>query len=177
MRSLLLICFFWLSFCSLKNVYSAENIIIEVVTEKGGISGSALYQKIVALERSRGNSVRIFKAVEWKYISNSGQFLLVNIKSPTTNSCVIYQLRSNYYLSLGGNTNCTWVKHPHLIWQGDSAWIEFPKEIRSPEKIPITHADVTIHFNNATGNICAIGLPHEGYSDLRCPEDEAPKSR
>lgn len=150
---------------------------IQVVAEVRKIRASDDYRAIAASEKRNGNTLIIFKTVKWTYGKESGEILLVNADGRNLRSCILYQVQPSGIRSLGGSEYCTWMNSPQLKWSSNRAWVDFPRRIRQPINIPATTTEITIHFSKISGGICAIGLPLDGYLDLRCPNDEAPESK
>lgn len=124
---------------------------------------------------SSSKSVKII--IQWDFGKNSGEFLLVDIKTAGKTSCIIYIRNQGVYRSLGGNDNCTWKRTPKLVWKDDFAWIDFRASPYGRTATPVVHKELTAHFNKASGAICLLGLPIVGFDDLRCPDDEPPASK
>lgn len=155
----------------------ADGSPVAAVVSRVDGSTAARYSAIVAREAAHGSSLVPKKAVTWTFRGRSGSFLLAQAKAKGTTRCVVYLLRGTQTVSLGGNDDCTWEEDPILVWDGDKAWLEFPRAIKRPADVPLPSRDFTAHFSKAGGDVCLLGLPLKGYDTLRCPHDEPPDSR
>ncbi len=128
-------------------------------------------------EANPPTSLSVKKIAKWDLDKNSGEFLLVETKTASVTSCILYIKDRGIYRSLGGNDHCSWKKSPKLVWKDEFAWIEFPTSPHGRTTTPVAHYELTAHFDKASGDICILGLPAIGFDGLRCPNDEAPASK
>lgn len=134
------------------------------------------YRVLIEDERKKGVALYPIKIIRWKFQEKSGEFLLANMARKRSKSCLLFLVRANEFVSLGGNDDCTWKGDPRLVWREHKAWLEFPFDIKRRSEFPVAANELTAHFNKETGDVCILGLPLEGYNSVRCPDDEAPDS-
>ena len=156
---------------------AAERPPVDIVVKQlnGVIDGS--HRALVAREASLGGLFVPKKTLTWTFRNRSGSFLLAEVKAKGSTRCVLYLEREREDVALGGNDHCKWRKDPVLVWDGNKAWLEFPRVIRQPRGRPRATNELTAHFSKAAGDVCLLGLPLAGYDMVRCPDDEAPDSR
>lgn len=135
------------------------------------------YQTLINRERALGNKLIPKRVVRWFFEGKEGEFMLADVLSKNTHSCVVFMLHKGKFLALGGNNNCTWTNAPEIIRSGNKAWIDFRQVVEQNIDAPMALNEFTAHFLKGAGAVCMLGLPNVGYESLRCPEDEAPESQ
>lgn len=164
------------AFCFGHFASAAECSPIEIITKQVDGRTNEKYRSLIVGARVEGSALIPRKSLTWTYRGRSGEVLLADVRKQRSRSCVMYLLRDDNFVSVGGNKFCKWEGEPKLLWSEKKAWIEFPHIIEQPKGIPSASNELTVHFSKLTGDICVLGLPAVGYDGLRCPDDEAPDS-
>jgi hypothetical protein len=159
------------------NAYPADDSIVKICIKQAKPKSSPQHIAFLKSEGQKVDSLTLKKTVKWSYGGNSGEVLMVETMRRGTPSCVLYLKDGTRYQSIGGNDFCSWKKDPKLNWNDNIAWLEFPTTKAGNNKNPVTENEPTIHFNKTSGGICVLGLPLNGFENLRCPDDEAPASK
>lgn len=148
-----------------------------ITTQRIHKDSNEKYETLISNERKLGNVLTPKQLVQWRFEGKEGHFLLAEVQSAQSRSCVAYISRNGTLSPLGGNDHCSWSSTPKLVQTGRKAWIEFPQLFKQPLDSPQTGSEFTAHFRKGAGDVCMLGLPATGYESLSCPGEDAPDSQ